>query len=203
MKYLDFHRQFKQNVLVDIREVKNIFPDFDNRRLYEWQKQGYLKNISRQFYVFSDMELRDADKYFIANRLFEPSYISLEYALGYYSLIPETVHQITSITTRKTKIVDTPLGAFQYRSLKENLFFGYVIIKSGNVSFKIAELEKALLDFLYLRSDIKNNNDIDELRIDWDIYREKIDQKKMNDYLQAYDSKVLYQKFIKINKKSK
>lgn len=203
MKYIDFHKQFRQNVLIDVREVKNIFPDFDNRRFYEWQKQGYIKNLSRQFYVFSDMDLHDADKYFIANRLSEPSYISLEYALGYYSLIPETVHQITSITTRKAKIMDTPLGAFSYRSIKENLFFGYEIINAGNVSFKIAEPEKAMLDFLFLRSDIKNNNDIDELRINWDIYKEKIDEAKMEKYLAVYNSKVLYQKFIKINKKSK
>src|SRR3989339_150465 len=81
-------------------------------------------------------------------------------------------------------------------------FFRYEIMKSGNVSFKMAEPEKAMLDFLFFRSDIKNNNDIDELRINWDIYREKIDKTKMEKYLTVYNSKVLYQKFIKINKKS-
>ncbi len=202
MKYIDFQKLYNENVLIDIRELKNLYPDFDSRRLYEWQRQGYIKKISRQFYIFSDHNFSDSDKYFIANRLFEPSYISLEYALGYYALIPETVHQITSITTRRTKIIDTPLGAFQYRSIKENLFFGYKIIQSENRAFKIAEPEKALLDFLYLRSDIKNNNDIDELRINWDSYREKVNIEKINKYLAAYDSKILYRKFIKFNKKS-
>jgi hypothetical protein len=48
----------------------------------------------------------------IANHLYGPSYVSLDYALGHYGLIPEAVRQITSVTTRRGKTYDTPLGRF-------------------------------------------------------------------------------------------
>jgi len=53
----------------------------------------------------------------IANQLYGPSYVSLDYALSHYGLIPEAVYQITSVTTRRSKTYDTPLGRFSYERL--------------------------------------------------------------------------------------
>lgn len=198
MKYLDFQNTFNNRFLIDLREVRNIFPDFDSRRFYEWQKKGYLKKIINSFYVFPDRNINESKINFIANKLNEPSYLSLEYALRYYNLIPEIVYLITSVTTRKTKMLKTPIGNFQYRALKENLFFGYKIIELGGISFKIAEPEKALLDFLYLRGDIKNNNDLKELRINPEIFNEIMNIKKIEEYLQIFNSDSLRQKIDKL-----
>ena len=163
MKYINFQNTFNNRILIDAREVKNVFPDFESRRFYEWQKKGYIKKIIKLFYVFADKKISENELCFIANKLIEPSYLSLEYALRYYNLIPEMVYLLTSITTRKTKMIESPVGNFRYQSVKENLFFGYKIVEMNGVSFKIAEPEKALLDFMYLRSDINNENDIAEL----------------------------------------
>ncbi|MDP2736877.1 MAG: hypothetical protein Q8O59_03840 [bacterium] len=201
MKYIDFQNTFNNRILIDVREVKNIFPDFESRRFYEWQKKGYIKKLSKLFYIFVNKQAGENEICFIANKLVEPSYLSLEYALRYYNLIPEMVYLITSVTTRKTKMIETPISNFQYRSVKENLFFGYKIVKMSGVSFKIAEPEKALLDFLYLRSDIKNENDIEELRINQDIFHEIINKEKMKKYAEMFDSKTLSKKIAKINKK--
>ena len=38
----------------------------------------------------------------VANKIYSPSYISLETALSYYGLIPESVYALTSVSTRKT-----------------------------------------------------------------------------------------------------
>lgn len=203
MKYLDFHNNFANRLLIDVREVKNVFSDFESRRFYEWQKKGYIKKLSKLFYIFTDKKIDETEVNFIANKLFEPSYISLEYALRYYNLIPETVYLVTSITTRKTKLFKTPVSNFQYRSIKENLFFGYKIIETAGLPFKIAEPEKALLDFLYLRSDIKNEDDIDELRINKEVFREIIKKEKIEKYAEVFDSKVLFRKIIKIYNKMK
>lgn len=200
MKYLDFQKTFASRPLIDIREVKNIFPEYTPRRFYEWQKKGYLKKIVNSFYVFADKNLSGGELCFIANKLVEPSYLSLEYALSYYNLIPETVYLITNITTRKTKIIKTPISNFQYRSLKENLFFAYKITELNGISFKFAEPEKALLDFLYLRSDLKNTDDLEELRINGDIFKEIIDQKKIKQYLTVFNSPSLSNKVSKLNK---
>lgn len=203
MKYVDFQKAFSKRVLIDVREVKSVFPDFESRRFYEWQKKGYITKITKLFYVFTDKKASEAEICFIANKLLEPSYISLEYALRYYNLIPEIVYLITSVGSRKTKMIKSSTGNFSYRVIKESLFFGYKIIEIGGVSFKIAEPEKALLDFLYLRSDIRNEDDIEELRINWDVFHEIIDPEKLAEYAKAFNSKVLFQKIIKINKKNK
>ena len=198
MKYIDFNNAFKNRLLIDVREVRQIFPDFESRRFYEWQKKGYIKKLSRLFYVFSDRNINEAENNFIANKLLEPSYISLESALRYYNLIPEVVFLTTSVTTRKTKLLKTPIGDFQYRKVKEKLFFGYRIINAGQIAYKIADPEKALLDFLYLRSDIKSEGDIFELRINGESYREVIDQNKLKQYLGVFNSKALNKKIDKL-----
>ena len=194
MKYIDFNNAFKNRLLIDVREVRQIFPDFESRRFYEWQKKGYIKKLSRLFYVFSDRNINEVENNFIANKLLEPSYISLESALRYYNLIPEVVFLTTSVTTRKTKLLKTSIGGFQYRKVKEKLFFGYRIINAGQIAYKIADPEKALLDFLYLRSDIKSEGDIFELRINEESYREVIDQNKLKQYLGVFNSKALNKK---------
>ena len=194
MKYIDFNNTFKNRLLIDVREVRQIFPDFESRRFYEWQKKGYIKKLSRLSYIFSDRNINEAENNFIANKLLEPSYISLESALRYYNLIPEVVFLTTSVTTRKTKLLKTPIGDFQYRKVKEKLFFGYKIINTGQIAYKIADPEKALLDFLYFRSDIKSDGDIFELRINEESYREVIDQNKLKQYMEAFNSKALNKK---------
>src|SRR3989304_6360901 len=112
MKYIDFNNAFKNRVLIDVREVRHIVSDFESRRFYEWQKKSYIKKLSRLFYIFSDRNINEAENNFIANKLLEPSYISLESALRYYNLIPEVVFLTTSVTTRKTKLLKTPIGDF-------------------------------------------------------------------------------------------
>jgi len=200
MKYIDFYRHFNSYPVVQLADVKNIESDFDHRRLYEWQKKGYLNKVISNYYVFVDKKLSDFEMNFIANKLYQPSYLSLEYALRFYNLIPETVFLYTCVTTKKTRQIKSKIGNFSYRSVKEKLFFGYQIMREGNFSFKIAEPEKALLDFLYLRSDIKNEDDVYELRINKEVFREIIDQKKIDNYLQKFNSEQLIKKMKLVSK---
>ncbi len=200
MKYINFQNTFKNRPLIDIREVKNIFPDFNSRRFYEWQKKGYIKKLTNSFYIFSDHNPNESETCFIANKLLEPSYLSLEYALRYYNLIPEIVYSITSVTTKKTKTIQTVFHNFRYQTVKIPLFFAYKIIELNKTAFKIAEPEKALLDFLYLRSDLKNKDDLEELRINRDVFKEIIDVKKMEKYLKLFNSVTLTAKIKKLNK---
>jgi predicted transcriptional regulator of viral defense system len=177
-----------------------MFPNFESRRFYEWQKKGYLKKLSKLFYIFTDKSIGDIERYFIANRLVEPSYISTEAALQAHNLIPEMVFLTTCITTRKTRTIETAIGNFQYHSIKENLFFGYRLININGLVYKIAEPEKAILDFLYFRSDLRNRNDLIELRLNEGVYRTIIDQKKLQQYLAVFKSATLNRKINKLNK---
>jgi predicted transcriptional regulator of viral defense system len=199
MRYIDFQKQFKDYLIINLADIRGIYPDFDHRRLHEWQKSGYIKKVINNFYVFADKEFNEVEINYIANKLREPSYLSMEYALSYYSLIPETVFWRTSVSAKKTKKISGFLGNFSYQQIKSNLFFGYTLSRINKTSFKIAEPEKALLDFLYLRKDIKTADDFYELRLNKENCKKTINQKKLKNYLKLFNSKSLFQKIIIFN----
>jgi len=85
----------------------------------------------------------------IANRLYAPSYISFEYALSRYGIIPESVYTITSATTRITREFVVNSKSFTYSHIKKQAYRGYRTEKIGGITVLIAEPEKALADYLY------------------------------------------------------
>jgi len=86
---------------------------------------------------------------YISNILVRPSYISLEYALAHYGLIPETVQIVQAVTTKRPLCMSTSFADFHYRHVKNSWFFGYEeAMIQGTLAF-IAKPEKALLDCIY------------------------------------------------------
>lgn len=109
----------------------------------------------------------------IANVIYKPSYISLETALSYHHLIPETIYTFTSVTTKHSKDFEVLNQVYSYHKLNRNLFFGYRMIKIGGRSIIMAGKEKALLDYFYFvaRGQKKYNErlnlkDIDRKQLD-------------------------------------
>lgn len=115
---------------------------------------------------------------YLANILYYPSYLSLEYVLQKEGLIPEAVYAYTSVTSKATRIFTNNVGTFLYRHLKPSLFTGYYYIRFiENYRIKIASKAKALFDFLYLRPLGRSQSSIsralfEDLRINWDIVGE-------------------------------
>jgi predicted transcriptional regulator of viral defense system len=83
--------------------------------------------------------------------LYEPSYVSLELALSYYQIIPETVYEITSVTTKAPRRFSVLGKSFTYRSIKKEAFTGYLPNKQNGITFFIADPEKAFVDLNYFR----------------------------------------------------
>ena len=185
---IDFTNTFKNNVVISSYDINKEFPKFYNHRLVEWQKQGYIKKIIRGFYILSSSEINELSSFAIANKIYEPSYISLESALRYYNFIPEQTFTITSISTRKTNEFKTPIDTFIYNNITPNLFFGYEIIHFKNLFFKIADREKAILDYLYFHRHFKTEKDIEELRFNIEEIRNTLNLNKFNDYLLKYNN---------------
>ncbi|MFH1841002.1 MAG: hypothetical protein ABH807_02515 [Candidatus Shapirobacteria bacterium] len=102
--------------------------------------------LKRGLYAFPE---RLPDELTLANRLYSPSYISSESALSFYGLIPETVANVTSVTSLTTKKIVTPVGVFLYSRLSARLFWGFRWFKSpvDGCYYALAEPEKAYLDF--------------------------------------------------------
>lgn len=136
-----------------------------------------------KLYLLTSMEKEKYGQY-IANILRYPSYISLEYALNVYGVIPEGIFSITSITTKTPRDFDNSLGSFTYRNIKANLFSGFKNLMFGNNRIKFATKAKALFDFLYL----KKVNNIEDLRLNLDVFDEN-DKQEFGDYVDIDNSK--------------
>jgi predicted transcriptional regulator of viral defense system len=132
----------------DIRSLFGVSTVAISALLYRYKKQGFILQLKKGFYVFPDALPPDV---YVANKIYTPSYISLEFALSYHGVIPETVYEITSVTTKATRRFETLGKVFSYRKIKKDAYTGYEIQKQKGLSFNIANAEKAFVDTNYLR----------------------------------------------------
>jgi len=131
--------------------------------------------------------------YLLAGSIYGPSYISFEFALGQYGLIPEAVYTVTSATfeKKKRKRYQTAFGTFTYQDVPSKAFpLGIRLVQEGDYFYRIAEPEKALCDQLYKISPVPNIKELmllltEDLRIDEDALKE-LDADKVCKYSPAY-----------------
>ncbi len=164
------------------------------RKLKELQNKGYLTRVKKGFYVFSnDFIGRPYSPEIVANLIYGPSYLSLEYALSFYGLIPERVSVYTSVTSQKNKKFQTPIGAFSYSHLHSDLYpygvgFKYQFSKENGRPFLIASPEKAVLDLFTLRMKSSAKPSMGDLRValedDWRIDVKSLRQMVRGDLLE-------------------
>lgn len=196
MKYNDFRKAIK-NPYFSWQDIKLAGLNVLKYQISLWRKKGNIERLKRGFYVFSD-EREKVSPQRISFLLYEPGYISLESALSHYGLIPEIVYAITAVTAKTTRKFSNAYGSFIYRHIRPDLFFGYIILENENGKYLLAEPEKAILDYFYLNlSKLNNQDDIDELRINYAELRKIINKKKLADYLAEYRVKKL-EKIINI-----
>ena len=133
--------------------------------------------------------------YLLAGSIYGPSYISFEYALSYYGLIPERVTTITCATfdKKKKKQYDTDFGVFTYRDVPVLVYPEEIILKEeNNYSYQIATPEKALCDKLYTLAPLDNYSNLEnmlfnDLRIDEEEFN-KLDVDKIKKLSELYHS---------------
>ena len=180
MKYLELRKAIQTNIFRYLEVVKkfNQEPEASIKtQLHRFVKKDLLVKIKKGLYCFDQKKLHEFD---LASLLYQPSYISLESALNYYGLIPDVPQSVTSVTIVTTKTIRNQFGRFSYAKIKPSLYFGFKQIKSANSSlfFNLAQKEKALLDYFYLRK-IKN---LADLRLDL----KSVNQSLYQEYRQYY-----------------
>ncbi len=203
MKYIRFRQFFKNNIVFRLKDIRLFEENFDLNLLSDWQKQNYIKKIRQGLYIFTDIKVTDTISYHLANKIYEPSYLSFESALFRYGLIPEMVFSPTSASTRKTAQFSTDWGVFYYRHIKPELMFGYTVEELNGVKYKFAKLEKAVLDYFYINSYFQNKKDLDDARFDYEYFFEQADKTLLLKYLERFSSKALYQRIQMIAKYAK
>lgn len=192
MKYREFESIVKDFPLFNLNDIRKFAPDFHRRQLHTWTRNGYLKPIAGEYYVLAEKIIDEAYLFMAANLLYEPSYISLESALAYYQVIPETVLGVTSISSRRTKQFTSDWGVFQYRSVKSDLLFGYEVVNvNQQKKYKMAKLEKVILDYLYLNTRINQIIEFEALRWNKDQIQAKLDEQLFDTYLELFNKNAL------------
>ncbi len=176
----------KQNLALAInKEGENL-----NYWIKKLTQEGLIIPLKKGFYIapqyaqtnLKTLEEKNTYGIYLANTLCTPSYVSLEYALSYYSIIPESAFHITSVTTKSTRQFRSPETTFFYRHIPQQLFNGYqtIYFELSKLSALIAEPFKALCDFLYLKPFasrlILKDYLINGGRINWDAFESE--QKK-------------------------
>lgn len=192
MIFRDFETRIKPLPAFNLNDIRNIDPDFHRPQLSDWISRGYIRSMAGGYYVLADMQIDESLTFMLANLIYKPSYISRESALAYYQVNPESVLGVTSTSSRKTRQFDTRWGVFSYRSIKPGLMFGYQVIeKDQNIKYKIARLEKAVLDYLYWNPDLQSEDDFEGLRWNKDLISSLNLSLQFWKYLKLFDSKIL------------
>lgn len=192
MKFSDLESRIKPLWIFNLNDVRKINPGFHRQQFSYWQNKGYIRSLAGGYYALADRSIDEAFLFMMANQLYEPSYVSLESALAFHQVIPESVMGVTSITSRKTRHFDSPWGVFSYRTIKPGYLFGYQVTEtSDGKKYRIARMEKAILDTLYLNFRINSILDFEGLRWDKEQLRRTLDQSLLEQYLTIFNKKAL------------
>jgi len=149
--------------------------------LHRYFKKKIINRLRKGFYFLPSFP---PSEFQTANVLYRPSYISFEYALTFYNIIPEMTYSITSATTKPTRIFKTQSRIYEYRTIKKGAYTGYIPRRIGNTTVFIAEPEKALADYLYFVAlGRKKLNDRISLR--------GLQKKKIISYAKTFNNKKL------------
>ncbi len=153
MNSQDFQAKLRAKSLIlftplDIRRIFGVSKISVTFLLHRYAKKGIVVRLKRGLYSLAEIKVPD---FYLANKLYEPSYISLEFALSYHRVIPENVYQITSVTTKATRRFEAQGKQFIYRRMKKDAFTGYATVQQRSASFLIADPEKSFVDANYFR----------------------------------------------------
>jgi predicted transcriptional regulator of viral defense system len=136
-------------------------------QLNRWVKSGRLMRLHKGFWTLCEPYRKiKPEPFAIANTLKTPSYVSLQSALSWYGLIPEFTPAVTSVTTARPQVIETPVGRFEYRHISSDFFMGYqqTDLTQKQTAF-VARAEKALLDLVYFTAGGEKMEFLEELRL--------------------------------------
>lgn len=180
--------------------IKNNLQNYSNKntKICREVKNGKLIKIINGLYETNP----NVNGYLLAGSIYGPSYLSFDYALSFYGLIPEKVTVFTSATfeKKKKKSYNNEFGSFLYRDVPTSVYpLGINIIKEGEYYYQIATPEKAICDKLYTLKPIKNMQELEnvlfnDIRIDFNEFKKlKLEDIEMiSKYYHSTNVELLY-----------
>ncbi len=137
---------------IDFGTLKTAYSTLKSHRdkVSDLEKRGSLIRLKKGLYVVSpSVTGKELSVELIANHIYGPSYVSMESALRFYGLIPETVYNTFSMTLKRSRTFSNSLGQFIYTSCPPDYYhIGITSIISQDHAFLIASPEKSLCDLI-------------------------------------------------------
>lgn len=166
---------------LEFQRVFSVSYDTARKFLLRYSRKKFITKLRAGLYTLTD---NPPSEFEIANRLYGPSYISLEFALAHYQIIPEMIYTVTSVTTQSTRKFEALGLTFTYQKMKKQAFCGYRPEKINDSVVLIAEPEKALVDYLYF-IDLKKRKPLERIDL------KKLSKKKVLEYARPFKRKSL------------
>jgi predicted transcriptional regulator of viral defense system len=187
---------------IDAQTLLNFLDDYKKPReaILRMVKNEELIRLKNGFYLISEKITHGSSRVIpfeqVANLLYGPSYVSMEWALSFYGMIPERVHIVTSMTLGRNKEYHTSVGDFSYFTLSsESYSIGITQKKSSDFigRFLIASPEKALADMVYktcknLGKDQLKDELLESKRMDRESFR-GLNKDLLKDIVESYRAK--------------
>lgn len=189
-------------------DIKSCFQNLASpeKKIQALEKSGELVRLKRDLYIVNE-ELSGmvTDVRLCANHLYGPSYVSFQWALRYYGMIPEQVFLMTSATTKRSRMFETPIGNFSYVQVTTKYFpIGVESRQEEGIGFLMASREKALCDTILLdnfvpRQSVKSLAVYleEDMRLDMDILSE-LDADIVQQCAQAGRKTQIFKNLIKL-----
>jgi predicted transcriptional regulator of viral defense system len=138
------------------------------------ERRGLVEHVSRRLYV--NKRAHDFSPRDLVSILRTDSYISLESALAEWGISTQSASALTCVTTGFPREVRTTSVQIVYRHISQKLHWGFEAKRTRHGSYRIAEPEKAFLDWIYLQRQQGLPTAFDELSL------KAIDWKKLHRY---------------------
>ena len=149
---MDFMRRMPQTIF-DYQYLTHVLRQYSypRNKITRLLREKEIVRVKKGLYVLGDaIRQKPLVREVLANLIYGPSYVSLDYALSYYGLIPEQATTVTSVTSGRSRVFQTPVGRFTYRQIGLAAFRTGMdrVEREDGQAFLIATREKALADKL-------------------------------------------------------
>jgi len=200
MRAIEHIRQKIEQDVFDYNQLMHVLSHYMKPRdvVSTLLQKGQIIRIRKGLYCFGELWRRNpVSLEMLANLIYGPSVISLDYALAWYGLIPEYVAIPTSVTIGRSRTFITPLGRFSYTHLSEKRYaYGVTLQKSDGITWIIAQPMKALADKVWTDKRFQPGSPASfadylfkDLRIDENTIFNYFDESQVNDIVKHYSAR--------------
>lgn len=200
MRAIEHIRQLIEKDVFDYTQLMHVLAEYSKPRdaVSSLLRKEQIIRVRKGLYVFGDLWQRQPiSREMLANLVYGPSILSIDYALAWHGLIPEYVDVLTSISSGRSRHFNTPLGGFSYTHLSQERFsFGATIQKSNTGNWLITEPIKALADKVWTDKRFQPTSPssyadylFEDLRIDEDTLAGYFNKFNINNLVQAYSTR--------------